>query len=192
MEELNIFAQRMRETRINKGLKQKELADKVSVTPQTISAYEKAGPDGKGKNPTLENAIAIAKVLDVSLDWLCGVEKDEAVSEYKTFGDIVKAIVDISDVTKVEVKEHIEKVSFFDEYEKEFKEREETHPAIIFENDMIEKFVKEWEQIRGLWNAKTIPDRLYRLWLDDKYKELSEDYIDWLDLLSEADDESLF
>lgn len=72
---LTIFAERMKATREEKGLKQNELAKMVGVTPTTISAYEKSDTEGNGKKPTLENAQAIAKALGCSLDWLCGIEK---------------------------------------------------------------------------------------------------------------------
>lgn len=70
---LTIFAQRMKQSRERKGMKQNELAKAVKVTPTTISSYEKADTEGNGKKPTLENAQAIAETLGVSLDWLCGM-----------------------------------------------------------------------------------------------------------------------
>lgn len=79
----------MKEAREKKGLKQNELAKKINVSPQTISAYEKAVEGGRGKNPTLENAMAIAKELDVSLDWLCGMGH---VSGFTTYGDVAYMI----------------------------------------------------------------------------------------------------
>ena len=72
--ELSSFARRMREARVQKGIKQNQLADETGLTPQTISLYEKATEGGKGGQPTLKNAVAIAKALGVSLDWLCELE----------------------------------------------------------------------------------------------------------------------
>ena len=92
MGEATIFAKRMKEAREKCKLKQNILALKVGVTPQTISAYENAETDGKGKNPTLENAVAIANVLNVSLDWLCGRDVHTAVCK-ETLGDIARDIV---------------------------------------------------------------------------------------------------
>ena len=51
--------------RKNRGLKQEELAEMVSLSTSYISAIERGV-----KNPTLENFIAIANVLKVSLDEL--------------------------------------------------------------------------------------------------------------------------
>ncbi len=49
--------------RVEKGLSQQELADRVEVTRQTIGLIE------KGKyNPTLNLCVRIAKALDKTLD----------------------------------------------------------------------------------------------------------------------------
>ena len=45
--ELSSFARRMREARVQKGIKQNQLADEIGLTPQTISLYEKATEGGK-------------------------------------------------------------------------------------------------------------------------------------------------
>lgn len=73
MAQLTIFAKRLKEARSQAGLKQRDLAGKASITTASISAYESS--DGtKGKNPTLENAKALAEALNVSLDWLCDLK----------------------------------------------------------------------------------------------------------------------
>lgn len=59
---LEAFARNLRELREQAGMSQKSLAEKVGVTPTTISAYEK-----NIKNPSLENALAIADALNVFL-----------------------------------------------------------------------------------------------------------------------------
>lgn len=76
MDKLSIFSKRLRETRIKKGMTQKQLADKVGATAATISAYESAD-ENKRKSPTLEKLVQISEVLEVSLDWLCDNHKGE-------------------------------------------------------------------------------------------------------------------
>lgn len=72
MSQLTVFARRLKEARNKVGMKQADLAKKAKITTASISAYESA--DGtKGKNPSLENAKSIAEALNVSLDWLCGL-----------------------------------------------------------------------------------------------------------------------
>lgn len=93
---LTIFAQRMKQAREKKNLKQNELAKAIGVTPTTISSYEKSDEEGNGKKPTLENAQAIAEKLEVSLDWLCGMS-DSSTGTYANFSasDYLKSIVTI-------------------------------------------------------------------------------------------------
>jgi len=56
---------KMKLARVEKGLSQQELADRVEATRQTIGLIE------KGKyNPTLNLCIKIARVLDKTLDQL--------------------------------------------------------------------------------------------------------------------------
>jgi transcriptional regulator with XRE-family HTH domain len=63
-----------------KGMKQKELANMIGVTPQAISSYESL--NGKRKIPSLHVAISLAEALGCSLDWLCGIDScDEGDEE---------------------------------------------------------------------------------------------------------------
>lgn len=83
MSEKTIFAKRLKEARIKAGMTQADIAAKTNMTAASISAYENA--DGtKGKNPSLENAKAIAESLGVSLDWLSGAN-NPVPSEYDSF-----------------------------------------------------------------------------------------------------------
>ncbi len=56
---------RLKSARAAKDLSQKELAEAVGVSRQTISAIEKGD-----YNPTIKLCIAICKVLDKTLDEL--------------------------------------------------------------------------------------------------------------------------
>lgn len=87
MEENNIFAIRLKEARIKKNISQAELSRLTGIAPATLSSYE------KGKSPTIDKAIKIANVLDVSLDWLSG-KKTESFLETResTFRFVLKAI----------------------------------------------------------------------------------------------------
>lgn len=180
MGELTIFAKRMKEARENCNLRQNALASKVGVTAQTISAYEKAGTDGKGKNPTLENAVAIANELGVSLDWLCGrdIPTEEAESK-KTLGDIARSLVflekSVAGVyldtsTRIE-----EKVTYSDNTGYPYNEDVQvTYPSIVFTNEKLVRFIKEWRKIKSLHDTSVIDDELYNLWLD-KHLSLLDD-----------------
>ena len=60
---------KLKAARAEKDLSQADLAEKVGVSRQTISAIEKGD-----YNPTINLCIRICKVLERTLDELCGVE----------------------------------------------------------------------------------------------------------------------
>ncbi len=66
---LNMFPQRLKELRLKKGLTQTELGEKVGVKQNTLTNWE----NGK-REPSFENLVKLADLLDVSLDWLFGRE----------------------------------------------------------------------------------------------------------------------
>ena len=64
-----IFSERLKELRLEKDLSQKEVADLVHVNRVTYTKWER----GK-REPSFENLVKLADLLDVSLDWLFGRE----------------------------------------------------------------------------------------------------------------------
>ena len=66
---MTIFTERLKELRLKKGLTQKDIADLVHVNRVTYTNWEK----GK-REPSFENLIKLADLLEVSLDWLFGRE----------------------------------------------------------------------------------------------------------------------
>lgn len=64
---LNEFSKRLREIRRKKGFKQREMADRLGITLRAYQYYE------EGKHvPDLDGLVALADVLEVSLDYLAG------------------------------------------------------------------------------------------------------------------------
>lgn len=64
----NSFAENLKEMRLEKGVGQVELAEKIGVSKGIISLWE----NGK-REPTLSSLIALAKYFEVSLDTLVGL-----------------------------------------------------------------------------------------------------------------------
>lgn len=64
---MTIFTERLKELRKNKGLKQQEIAELLGVKRNTYSDWE----NGKTE-PSFENLIKLADLLEVTLDWLFG------------------------------------------------------------------------------------------------------------------------
>jgi transcriptional regulator with XRE-family HTH domain len=67
---LEVIQKRLREEIKNSGISQKELAERIGVNPSTISKYMRIN-----KFPALDTFANICKVLDVSSDYLLGIEK---------------------------------------------------------------------------------------------------------------------
>lgn len=74
-------ANRLYELRKKKGLSQEALAEKLGISRQSVSKWERAE-----SSPDTDNLIALAKLYGVSLDdLLLGEEKEEKPTEDQTF-----------------------------------------------------------------------------------------------------------
>lgn len=182
MGDMAVFAERLKEAREAKSLKQKDLAEQIGVSYQTISAYEKIDAAGKSKNPTLENAVSIARALGVSLDWLCGLDgpdENESFKNYKEMGKAIVALVDTVDIGfdvayKVGDEEYSSSTVMQDI---ELQKYAIKVPKLVVEDECLRKFVTEWEEIRDLWRCRTIDDKLYNLWLNDRFSSMEKEEI---------------
>lgn len=64
---MKIFQERLKQERKALGLTQRVFADKLGITQPSYTRYEKGT-----SQPTLKTLVAIADVLDVSIDYLLG------------------------------------------------------------------------------------------------------------------------
>lgn len=65
------FGERLRESRAEKGLTQAQLAARLSVTQSTVGKYERGA-----LQPNLEMLVQLCKVLEVSADYLLGINDE--------------------------------------------------------------------------------------------------------------------
>ena len=65
----NIFCEKLRELRIEKGVGQVELAKAINVSKGIISLWENGL-----REPKLSNLIVLSKFFEVSIDYLAGLE----------------------------------------------------------------------------------------------------------------------
>lgn len=90
-----IFADRLKNVRDERGFTQKELGSKVGLTKATISKYE-----NKINPPKLHHAHCLAKALNVSFNWLIGYSDDR----YEVEGHIIVSVYNrLSDKSKQEL-----------------------------------------------------------------------------------------
>ena len=64
-----MYGQRLREARKACGLTQKQLAEKLFITQSAVGKYER-----EELQPNIPMIISICKTLDVSADYLLGLE----------------------------------------------------------------------------------------------------------------------
>jgi len=83
----------LKELRVNAGMSQKQLADAVNVSQQSINKYENHDVE-----PNIETLVTIAKLFDTSVDYLIGMtnlkRKIENVQRYD-LNDSEKEMVDL-------------------------------------------------------------------------------------------------
>lgn len=63
------FARQLRLLKDERGLTQKEIADRLDTTEATISRYVSGD-----RIPNIETAVELASLLGVSMDTLCGID----------------------------------------------------------------------------------------------------------------------
>lgn len=73
---MNVFAERLAKARKHAGIGKTELARKIGVKPPSVTNYE----CGK-RMPSVETLSKIADVLDVTTDWLLGIEPDNDLTD---------------------------------------------------------------------------------------------------------------
>lgn len=81
------FNDRLRELRKEHNLLQKDIAEKIGVSRDSITKYESGD-----REPTLDNIIKMAEIFDVSIDYLIGVSdiKVKTEPEYLVFIEKIK------------------------------------------------------------------------------------------------------
>lgn len=82
------FGERICAVRKSVGKNQKEFSAMLDIPQSTLSAYET-----DRMQPAIFNLVKIAKTFNVSMDWLCGLEKQESNSlDGKSIGLRIRAL----------------------------------------------------------------------------------------------------
>lgn len=175
MENIDIFSKRLKETRIRKNLSQSALAEKIHITAATISAYENSD-ETRRKKPTLENALAVADGLEVSLDWLCGLKETpdntpekNSSRENVPLTDVLKELVDITKLNgAVEIiSSHRASEAY-----------QNTTQITIWESK-IANFMDSWQKIVKLYREGTITQSMCDDWVQGTFKKYERCYVDF-------------
>ena len=70
------FGERLNRARLEAGLSVRDLSVLTGMQFSCIYQYE-----NYGRTPTIDRAADLAKVLGKSLDWLCGMDKNEGSNQ---------------------------------------------------------------------------------------------------------------
>jgi transcriptional regulator with XRE-family HTH domain len=68
---MEVFGLRLKSLRLDKGLTQKQLADKLGIVKASVSSYEQ-----NSTYPSIEIFIKLCRTFDVSADFLLGLSND--------------------------------------------------------------------------------------------------------------------
>lgn len=145
MPDLNIFSERLKEARQKAKLTQKQLAELSDVTAATISSYES---EGGTKVPSLDKVISLAKALNVSIDWLCGLENNPKDKNTICFDEVMKAIILLSSLKKTS--------SFYSEGGMNYAESFD----LSFFDSVIIEFCEEYQKIKDFIESADYPQYL--------------------------------
>lgn len=81
------FGDRLKELRLQNGMTQKNLADRIGVTKSVVSFYEL-----RERTPSPEVLVKLATIFHVSSDYLLGIEKGKHIDISGLDSDDEKAV----------------------------------------------------------------------------------------------------
>jgi transcriptional regulator with XRE-family HTH domain len=169
---VNVFCEHLIKARKDNRLTQKSLAEKTGLATSTISGYESLfssvmGKDWARKTPSIYTAYKLARALNISLDWLCGLSehqnKNNAMVQYDdvTMLHMIAELIDNDNETWIILKNTIE-MQEFDDRNPEYGKSCEV--AIGTQNIHFKHFIIDYEKaVLAAQNAVEV----YGLSVDD-------------------------
>lgn len=180
MDYMSEFARRLKAQREKMHFTQAQLADKIGVSSQTISAYEKNSAGEKGKTPTLDKAVALAQVLNVSLDYLCGLEQTTDSLEFTNLAEVVSYLEKLTEyfnccvgIKTVPLPE--EEWEFItDDYGNTIEIDTTNLACLTIENSTLANFFRKRNEVYKLYTDKTIDKDIYDTWVHGETEKLKK------------------
>ena len=163
--ELQVFADRLRELRKSLNLTQKEFAEKIGITAAALSSYE-----NNQINPSISVIKRISQEFKTSTDWLLGLsDKKELGNVIETYGDAINAIISLINTdSRWDLGITWGMDSQNDTYQ---------IGSIYTTDTIIIDFINKLCDMRKLFMNGTIDQYLYDLWLSDRIKKYKDDLI---------------
>lgn len=173
------FSTKLKEVRTSMGLTQKQLSEKAGISSVSYSAYEMGS-----KTPPLTIAVKLANAMNVSLDWLCGIEAGGSI---RTYADVVRALVSLDSAIQLEYAINDKGPNAYDYARKEVKITlyRDGYDVVAGEADgglndydapgslRYKNFLMIWKKTRELIKSGAIDERFFDPWLKDQYAQLN-------------------
>lgn len=149
------FSDNLKSLRQSLLLTQKEFSKRVGITPSTISAYEKGE-----KNPTLDTLIKISQEFNISLDELCGFNKDthNNIPKVETYSELFVMLEHLYNLDKLGIN-----------FEVRYGIGGAPVEIVIYIDDnLVLDFMSEYETMVTLKNKGSINDNIFDEWYNSK------------------------
>ena len=160
--DMEVTKERLRE--VFKNDSQKDVGKKLNMTQGNVSKLL----TGK-QQPTIETIFLIAKVYDVSADWLLGLTEEKKIAKQNmSYGDVLKMFTSLGEkgalwpfpsnmITKDGGAQELPMVT-----------------NIGISDEILQSILYEWKKVAAS------PEDIYQMWIDKRVKEFSEiEYISW-------------
>lgn len=150
-----MFATRFKEAREKKNITIKALQPLVGASPSAMNGY------ATGKNlPPLDVASKIAQELEVSLDWLCGIEAKNQDISIHTNSDVLKMLAElvITHTVSGMKKKGVIFGAHIDSDNNKITIEEKRIPGIID--------FKTWQNLADLVQKGVVGADVYRAWIE--------------------------
>lgn len=162
------FAEQLKKIQNERGITQKQLAEIVGVSQNTISAYMR-----DIKSPTLDLVAHFAKALNVSINYLCGEEQNTSNISFKNYGDVISMLLSMQ--TLPLIKESAFTLTYNTNCSTLKGKILATDAVTLFTHDeILKKFYRDDAEMLRLFANDTIDRETYTSWLMKKTIELSK------------------
>ena len=148
-----ILGKKIKELRQKLSLTQKDFTKDLSITPATLSAYEK-----NTVNPSISVITEIAKKYNVSADWLLGLKDNNSTNEIINYSDILKPLITLTKSNKMlKITDLVRYLDDDEEWALIFR-RDSTDKEVI---DNIDNLLNQYLNVFSLYASNTIDDNIF-------------------------------
>ena len=178
------FGERLKKIRVDNNISQNELAKYLEITPSSLSYYE-----NEVRTPPITIINKLVNRFNVSANWLLGIETSN--KDLKTYADMLAALVPILEleniwnmgINKATFEEYLDCINDPEERETIYAmansagtpyDKNDTYSIGILKtiNRILIAFFEDFQKVYSLYVNGSMPESLYKLWIDDRISKL--------------------